>query len=236
MPFYWLDREIKKDSLLSISFIESNTEWDFSNGFAINNLGVYNVLLRNKERNEFKFIKVSIILQHSSIHIIIDEEKPDSTSIKIRNETKDISITAFQLGTNPKDGFTVAPGKTIPYAWLLPSGKKAIYADYSTEDVLNYHSIENKYSFEELTSKIATEVPVGYEKKTKVEVSIAIEGNSRVMRFTPPEEKKEEIKGKDDKTPKKVIEIALKGVGISLISKVGNEKKMEKGEKLFSGR
>jgi len=214
--------------------------YSLTSGFSINDTGVYNLLVRSQDSQELKYLKVSINLESCIIYVVIEEQKPEETSLKIRNDCEDIDLYVYQNGVPNTKGFVIKAKETIPFAWDLVNRKTEIYVDFSTGDIKNYHSSDNKFNWESLQDIIESVIPVNKNDSIKVHSSVLIEGNSRILRFYKPKSKsnkKESLFTETQRTGKEIfnlnVGLEINNLGISLISQIKKHNQLKRTEILY---
>jgi len=244
-PLYWNDwSSAAKGKSICIRPVEDESTpnaWNWSNGFDIQAVGLYNYFIKSGDKSQSKFFKTSVTLEHSSLFVVIEEEKLEQLSYKIRNECAKVDILVYQNGDISSNGFLLKNGQTIPWTWNYPNKKKEVSVNYTVDAAVDLHQDDFNYSFDTINAITKTKVPAGGEHSVRVYSTVVVEGSTRVLKFFQPSEIKLDKKktflivpeGKDQKPAEAKpsenvinmnVEIAIKGLGISIISSLTTNK------------
>ena len=225
-----------------------NDFWEWTHGFDVTTIGIYNFMAKSFNKLEIKYLKVIITLQKSSIFIVIDQEGQEQYSLKIKNECPGLDLRAYQESGSPLEGLVVHPGKTIPWSWEFPSQRKTLCIDFGFENSENFIPSEQTFRFDTLNKVQKVQAPgIIKNQAAKIYSVVTMEGNTRVLSFFLPQ------KGKSWKSHGALralehhhrhgheriynmnIEVHVRGLGISLISAINNKitKKKERKEVLY---
>ena len=216
-----------------IESVDEPDKWSWSNGFDIQAIGLYNYLVFGKDRAQIKFFKTSVSLEFSTIFVVIEEEKIENLTFKIRNECSDIELNVWQAGSGSYLSQIVRSGETIPWAWAYPNMKKEISAAFVSEHFQTYYDSETGFSFDSLNTTYKIRIPVNKEQMLRVGACIVVEGSTRILKFFLIDDRRL-TPITSSPTAKQVnlveeiinmnVEIAIKGLGISVISSLTTNK------------
>jgi len=247
-PYYWSnwDSSMKDKSICirPIESVEDAEKWSWSNGFDIQAVGLYNYLVFGKDRSQMKFFKTSVSLESSTLFVVIEEEKIETPTFKIRNDCPDLEITVWQANSGSYLSQPVRPGETIPWAWAYPNMKKEISAAFSSEQIAPYHDPSLGFSFDNLNNAYKLRIPVTKESRLRVDAFIVVEGSTRILKFVLVEDRRitnimtsstNSVARQPSNIVEEIIntniEVNIKGLGISIISSLTTNKQQRTKER-----
>ena len=200
---------------------EIEGKWSWTGSIDITTAGDINLLARSVDKSQARFLKIKINPSAAVNYIEIEEQPPHETSLRVQNDLEDIDLVFYQTCSKASDGFKITSGKSLPYAWQTPSLTREIYVDFQYKNKINYHSIQNKYSFDWLNKVVESVFVMPNQQEMKIHSITEIRGKTRIMRFYHQEKEK---KRKNEEIAIQAFQIKLKGIGLSLISSIEGKK------------
>ena len=206
--------------------------WYWTGGFTINAVDSYNLLLRNKEYGQFKFLRATINLWNQILFIIVEEQTPETASLKVRNECEDVTIKIIQSCQSENSGITVPPQTTMPFAWAYPDKEREISSSFHKEGLFSTAISGVTFRFDVLNKIQQINIPIkSTGKEQTVFVDVVPENGSRILKFHPGNFiKKKEIKEKEKEILNMHLDVKIVGLGLSLIANISGKEKSQRVE------
>ena len=177
----------RKTILLKISkniLESSNNEWEWSGELEIDTVGNQYFLCRKSNKNELKFLRLTIVTEKSIIYVNIDEMNASSAGYKIINDCKDIFVRFFQEQDKKHINFILRDKiKELAFSWPEPSFKHDIIFEI---DFLNPHidDLSLKINPDKLNDKKIIQLTSKNQPiNLKIKMKTYIEGDVKCIRF-----------------------------------------------------
>ena len=214
--------------MLSTNTEKDHDYWEWSGNFDITQIGYFQIMLRNKDKSKFKYIKATINSEYHEIFIIFEDQPKESASLKIRNKCEDLDIKVYQTCLSSSEGLIIKPYETIPFAWTHPNKDRQIYVDFMRSRNYYYHSFDDIFNFDAINKTTAFPIPSENGQIMQIYTNVIIEGTSRILVFYPrdPNSTRKLKKLFFKKLVEKIIKekmylqvhLKIKGIGISFVS------------------
>ena len=192
-----------------------------------------------KISNANKYVKATVTFQGSVLFVVFEEEKRETSELKIQNDIPDIQIKVSQMDSSEAE--IIKPGNTIPWGWELPSGKKQVFVEFVTEQGSEFKT-DQFFDFSTFNQTQKVAIPGNAPSELKhIFAVVTMEGHSKTLKFfsknssgrqglqSPARSITEESL---NQTPQKLItfnfEVNISGIGVSLISRQNNSETLKK--------
>eukprot|EP01017_Pseudomicrothorax_dubius_P031197 TRINITY_DN3958_c0_g1_i4.p1 TRINITY_DN3958_c0_g1~~TRINITY_DN3958_c0_g1_i4.p1 ORF type:complete len:632 (+),score=84.39 TRINITY_DN3958_c0_g1_i4:151-2046(+) len=180
------------------------------------------------------FLRANVTIEKATIYIILENEDEDSYSFRIENTLPDVTIRAYQVGTDENLGFLMEPQTQKPFSWISPVKDKIVNIDFNFHDhgfkteskMLSLDKINLKYRFAFAPTDILLHQAA---PKKVITADVFVEKSTKVLKFTSGKDEElanEPPKPKNDLTDiKMIVEVKIRRLGISLIGNVQRQRR-----------
>ncbi len=179
-------------------------------------------------------MRVFVNLKSSIIFVTIQEVQEKDVMLKIRNELKGIDLKVYENSINAEQGIVVRQGETVPFAWTYPRNKN-VKVNFVIDSSFQYHPSDCFYSFDDIQEAKRTEIPTSKDHPLSIMSTVVVEGKVRILKFHEDRHGKSQaitslLKKFDTEYQKVVLDVSIKGIGISLISSLKRKNQTRKYE------